>query len=46
MSDELNNNEEEQTGPDYLGVNDDTSGDTIKKVTGMYRDWFWITPAT
>ncbi len=40
MSDELNNNEEEQTGPDYLGVNDDTSGDTIKKVTGMYRDWF------
>lgn len=40
MSDELDNNEEEQTGPDYLGVNDDTSGDTIKKVTGMYRDWF------
>ncbi len=40
MSDELNNNKEEQTGPDYLGVNDDTSGDTIKKVTGMYRDWF------
>ena len=40
MSDELNNNEEEQTGPDYLGINDDTSGDTIKKVTGMYRDWF------
>lgn len=40
MSEELNNNEEEQTGPDYLGVNDDTSGDTIKKVTGMYRDWF------
>ncbi|MDC8001736.1 DNA gyrase/topoisomerase IV subunit A [Aequorivita todarodis] len=41
MSDELNNNEEQQnTGPDYLGLNDDTSGDTIKKVTGMYRDWF------
>ncbi len=40
MSDELNNNEEEQTGPDYLGVNDDTSGESIKKVTGMYRDWF------
>ncbi|MEM0516967.1 MULTISPECIES: DNA gyrase/topoisomerase IV subunit A [Aequorivita] len=40
MSDELDNNEEQQTGPDYLGVNDDTSGDTIKKVTGMYRDWF------
>lgn len=40
MSDELNNNEEEHTGPDYLGVNDDTSGESIKKVTGMYRDWF------
>ncbi|NGX84112.1 DNA gyrase/topoisomerase IV subunit A [Aequorivita sp. KMM 9714] len=40
MSDELDNNEEEITGPDYLGLNDDTSGDTIKKVTGMYRDWF------
>ncbi|MCZ4319557.1 DNA gyrase/topoisomerase IV subunit A [Aequorivita viscosa] len=41
MSDELDNNEEQEiTGPDYLGVNDDTSGDTIKKVTGMYRDWF------
>ncbi|UCA55777.1 MULTISPECIES: DNA gyrase/topoisomerase IV subunit A [Aequorivita] len=40
MSDQLNNNEEEQTGPDYLGVNGDTSGESIKKVTGMYRDWF------
>ena len=41
MSDELDNNEEQQiTGPDYLGVNDDTSGDTIKKVPGMFRDWF------
>ncbi|MAP81220.1 MAG: DNA topoisomerase IV [Aequorivita sp.] len=41
MSEELDQNEEqENTGPDYLGVNDDTSGDTIKKVTGMYRDWF------
>ncbi|WP_026450054.1 DNA gyrase/topoisomerase IV subunit A [Aequorivita capsosiphonis] len=41
MSDELDNNEEQEiTGPDYLGVNDDTSADTIKKVTGMYRDWF------
>ncbi|WP_245962949.1 DNA gyrase/topoisomerase IV subunit A [Ulvibacter antarcticus] len=28
------------TGPDYLGANEDTSGDTITKVTGMYRDWF------
>ncbi|WP_229792622.1 DNA gyrase/topoisomerase IV subunit A [Ulvibacter litoralis] len=27
-------------GPDYLGENEDTSGDTITKVTGMYRDWF------
>src|SRR5690554_2614050 len=41
MSDELNNNEEQQnTGPDYLGINDDASGDTIKKVPGMFRDWF------
>lgn len=41
MSDELENNEEQQnTGPDYLGLNDDNSVDTIKKVTGMYRDWF------
>ncbi len=40
MSDELDNKEEINDGPDYLGVNDDTSGDTIKKVTGMYRDWF------
>ncbi|MEH6763182.1 MAG: DNA gyrase/topoisomerase IV subunit A [Aequorivita antarctica] len=41
MSDELENNEEQQnTGPDYLGLNDDTSGESIKKVTGMYRDWF------
>lgn len=41
MSDELDDNEEQEiAGPDYLGVNDDTSGDTIKKVTGMYRDWF------
>ena len=41
MSDELDNNEEQEiTGPDYLGINDDTSGESIKKVTGMYRDWF------
>ncbi|HAT67614.1 MAG TPA: DNA gyrase/topoisomerase IV subunit A, partial [Flavobacteriaceae bacterium] len=26
--------------PDYLGENEDTSGDTITKVTGMYREWF------
>jgi topoisomerase IV subunit A len=41
MSDELENNEEEvnQT-PNYLGESIDTSGDTITKVTGMYRDWF------
>ncbi len=41
MSDELDHNEElENTGPDYLGVNEDTSVDTIKKVPGMFRDWF------
>ncbi len=40
MSEELDNNEELNTGPDYLGENADTSGDTITKVTGMYRDWF------
>tara|TARA_R110002124_G_scaffold138576_6_gene302259 strand:- start:205531 stop:208224 length:2694 start_codon:yes stop_codon:yes gene_type:complete len=41
MSEDTNPNEEElnQT-PDYLGENEDTSGDTITKVTGMYRDWF------
>ena len=41
MSDELDHNEDElnQT-PDYLGDNEDTTGDTITKVTGMYRDWF------
>src|SRR5690554_7827334 len=39
MNEELDNNEL-NTGPDYLGENDDTSGDTTKKVTGMYRDWF------
>ncbi|GHC51946.1 topoisomerase-4 subunit A [Ulvibacter litoralis] len=39
--DETPNNEEEiNQGPDYLGENEDTSGDTITKVTGMYRDWF------
>lgn len=41
MSEELDNNEEElNTGPDYLGENDDSSGETITKVTGMFRDWF------
>ncbi|MAP54844.1 DNA gyrase/topoisomerase IV subunit A [Altibacter sp.] len=41
MSEELENNEEaKNTGPDYLGEHEDTSGDTITKVTGMYRDWF------
>ncbi|MCH2488958.1 MAG: DNA gyrase/topoisomerase IV subunit A [Flavobacteriales bacterium] len=41
MSEDLNPNEEEQQkGPDYLGEDEDTSGDTITKVTGMYRDWF------
>ena len=34
------NEEQENTDPDYLGVNDVTSGDTIKKVPGMFRDWF------
>ncbi len=40
MSEELEHNEEEKTTPDYLGENEDTSGDTITKVTGMYREWF------
>ena len=40
MSEEINNEEEINTGPDYLGENEDTSGDTITKVPGMYRDWF------
>ncbi|MFT5103061.1 MAG: topoisomerase-4 subunit A [Candidatus Latescibacterota bacterium] len=41
MSEELGNNEEElNTGPDYLGENEDSSGETITKVTGMFRDWF------
>ncbi|MCW8980211.1 MAG: DNA gyrase/topoisomerase IV subunit A, partial [Altibacter sp.] len=41
MSEELENNEEaKNSGPDYLGEHEDTSGDTITKVTGMYRDWF------
>ncbi len=37
---ENTNEEEENVTPDYLGENEDTSGDTITKVTGMYRDWF------
>jgi len=41
MNNEENNNEEEfNTGPDYLGENEDSSGETITKVTGMFRDWF------
>ncbi|MAL59855.1 MAG: DNA topoisomerase IV [Flavobacteriaceae bacterium] len=41
MSDELEQNGEELSStPDYLGENEDTSGDTITKVTGMYREWF------
>ena len=41
MAEDQNPNEEElNQGPDYLGDNEDTSGDTITKVTGMYRDWF------
>jgi topoisomerase-4 subunit A len=41
MSEESNPDEElTSQGPDYLGENEDTSGDTITKVTGMYRDWF------
>lgn len=41
MSDELEQNEEELSSlPDYLGEHEDTSGDTITKVTGMYREWF------
>lgn len=38
--DEHPNSEEEQTTPDYLGENENTTGETITKVTGMYRDWF------
>ena len=34
------NEEQQNTGPDYLGINEDTSVDTIKKVPGMFRDWF------
>jgi len=41
MTEDQDPNEEElNQGPDYLGDNEDTSGDTITKVTGMYRDWF------
>jgi len=47
MSDELDNEEDNvnfedanPSTPDYLGENEDTSGETITKVTGMYRDWF------
>ncbi|MCB0457342.1 MAG: DNA gyrase/topoisomerase IV subunit A [Flavobacteriaceae bacterium] len=41
MSDELEHNEEAfSSTPDYLGEHEDTSGDTIIKVTGMYREWF------
>ncbi|MEZ4857810.1 MAG: DNA gyrase/topoisomerase IV subunit A [Flavobacteriaceae bacterium] len=41
MSDELEQNEEALSSlPDYLGEHEDTSGDTITKVTGMYREWF------
>lgn len=41
MSDELDNNEDEiNAGPNYLGEGEDTSSETITKVTGMYRDWF------
>ncbi|MBZ0326225.1 MAG: DNA gyrase/topoisomerase IV subunit A [Altibacter sp.] len=40
MSEELDKNDEIKDVPDYLGENEDTSGDTITKVTGMYRDWF------
>ncbi|PKA84082.1 topoisomerase-4 subunit A [Ulvibacter sp. MAR_2010_11] len=41
MSEELDNNEEPiNKTPDYLGENEDTSGETITKVTGMFRDWF------
>jgi topoisomerase-4 subunit A len=41
MSEAHDNHEEELIpGPDYLGENEDTSGDTITRVTGMYRDWF------
>ena len=35
MSDELNSNEE-----DFAPLEENTSGDTIIKVTGMYKDWF------
>jgi len=49
MSDEmdsLNNdemdslNEDLSNGPDFLQESEDTSGHTITKVTGMFRDWF------
>lgn len=35
MSDELNNNEE-----DFTPLEENNSGDTIIKVTGMFKDWF------
>lgn len=40
MEETPNNEEEINQGPDYLGENEDTTGETITKVTGMYRDWF------
>jgi topoisomerase-4 subunit A len=43
MIEDDNKNEDlepENATPDYLGEGEDTSGDTITKVTGMYRDWF------
>jgi topoisomerase-4 subunit A len=41
MSEDSNPDEEAlPQGPDYLGENEDTSGDTITKVTGMFREWF------
>jgi topoisomerase-4 subunit A len=41
MSEDINPDEEGQSqGPDYLQEHEDASGNTITKVTGMYRDWF------
>ena len=43
MLEDDNNNEDIEAGdtsPDYSGEGENSSGDTITKVTGMYRDWF------
>ncbi len=40
MSEELNPNEEEMNQDPEFSEGEGSSGDTITKVTGMYRDWF------